>query len=280
MIAFAAAVLVGASVAIASGRMVERRQHSAASLVGTRKAQAGSSIVLGIGASAVGFGVLFVLTGSAGIALPLSLGFACLPRLILVRRAQAASRRCLEAWPDALRSIRSSLLAGRSMHVALCELVESGPQALRPVFARYARLAVTLDQSDALEAIRDESGDPYVDRIVEVLVAAVDAGPATVLDIIDDLAEAAMEDLQLRMRIETAGLEQRINAGMIMAVPIAMLLLLNTVSPVYHEFFASQLGFLVVSLGMALSLAGMVCVRRLAVLPSEPRVFFTEGSLT
>ncbi len=235
-----------------------------------------SSILLGLASTGIGFLLLLAITGTVGIALPLSLGCALVPRLIVVRRVAAARRRTLEAWPDALRSIRSSLLAGRSLHAALTELVTSGPQALRPVFTRYSRLASTLDQAAALEVIRDEVSDPYVDRIVEVLIAAADAGPATVLDIIDDLAEAAMDDLQLRMRVETAGLEQRINAGLIMVVPVVMLLLLNSVSPIYRTFYASGAGLAVVSAGMGLSMIGMLAVRKLAVLPEEPRVFVRE----
>jgi tight adherence protein B len=273
-----AAIGVGGFSALVTRQVMSARRAAPPKLVGAARTGISRVVVLGIGAALAGFVLLLAMTGSPGIAMPISVGFAFLPHVVLVRRAHAANRRTLEAWPEALRAIRSSLLAGRSLHAALSDLVHAGPQPLRPMFFRYVRVAATLDQGAALEVIRDESDDPYVDRIVEVLVAAVDAGPATVLDIIDDLAEAAMEDLQLRMRIETAGLEQRINAGMIMAVPIGMLLLLNSVSPMYRSFYNSPLGFTVVSLGMGLSLLGMLTVRRLAVLPSEPRVFASKRS--
>lgn len=268
---FLAAACVGACIALLAYELANRpRAH------GARAAQRTESIndtVYGITSVLLGYLVLMVITGTSSIALPLSVGCFFLPKVVVSRRREVRTKRLLEAWPDALRSIRSSLLAGRSLHTALVELVDNGPIALRPVVRRYERLAVTLDQNDALEVIRDESADPFVDRIIEVLIAASAAGPATVIDIMDDLADAALDDLSLRMRIETAGLEQRLNAGIIMAIPIALLLLMNSSSDIYANFYDTSAGLVVVTIGMALAVGGMGLIRRLSVLPSEPRVF-------
>lgn len=273
----AASTCVGIAVAAFAYHLATRPRSP-----GERPARRSESIgdtVFGIVAVLVGYLVLVGITGTTSIALPMSVGCFFLPRVLAARRRKVRDKRVLEAWPDALRSIRSSLLSGRSLHTALTELVENGPVVLRPVMRRYERLAVTLDQNDALEVIRDESADPFVDRIIEVLIAAAAAGPATVIDIMDDLADAALEDLSLRMRIETAGLEQRLNAGIIMAIPIALLLLVNSASPIYTDFYDSPAGLVVVSIGMVLAVGGMALIRRLSMLPTEPRVFHRDGGL-
>jgi tight adherence protein B len=266
-----AAACVGMFVAALSSDLM--RRHTIATTGSVRSSESGQDFVLGATAVVLGYLVLMAVTGTTNIALPMALGCFLLPRLIASRRRAARHKQLLEAWPDALRSIRSSLLAGRSLHTSLVELVENGPAALRPVVSRYERLAVTLDQNDALEVIRDESADPFVDRIIEVLIAASDAGPATVIDIMNDLADAALDDLALRMRVDTAGLEQRLNAAIIMSIPILLLLLLNGASPIYSDFYASSAGLVVVMIGMGMAVFGMVLIRRLSVLPAEPRVF-------
>ncbi len=273
-----AAASIGVFCALVASSVL--RSQTSTSKRSARVRRSSTSLAARLGAGVVAFFVLMVITGTSNIAVPMAVVASFLPVSVIAKRRAQAQRRMLECWPDALRSLRSSLLAGRSLHAGLLQLVHSGPVALRPTMARYQRLAATIDQTDALEAIRADAEDPFVDRIVEVLMAATEAGPATVLDIIDDLADAAIEDLQLRGRVETAGLEQTLNAGIIMAVPILMLLLVNATSPMYRSYYAGDFGFITMVIGLGLGYGGYRLVKRLATLPSEPRIFDGAGAAT
>ena len=80
-----------------------------------------------------------------------------------------------EAWPDGIRDILASVVAGRSVGQAVTTLAVSGPEPLRAAFARFPLLARMLGTVAALEVVKEELGDPTSDRIIEVLILAHDA---------------------------------------------------------------------------------------------------------
>ena len=221
--------------------------------------------------------VALLLTGTLVVSLLPALAVAALPRRHFARaRARTASERTA-AWPDALRSITASLAAALSLHEALVALRHSGPPALRPVFDRYARLSGTLDQRAALEAVREELADPVSDRVIEVLILAVEQGPSIVLEVLGDLARATTLDLQLAQRVETAQLEQRLNAKAVLILPYLMLVLLCARDGAFRDFYGTGAGLIVVAVGGAMSLGGMAVINRLGRQPVEERVFGAAG---
>src|SRR6266508_3531624 len=158
-----------------------------------------------------------------------------------------------------------------SLHRGLVELGRSGPEPLRDVFARY-EIAAGLDQTAALRAIRQDLSDPVSDRIIEVLLVAQSKGTKVVVDILRDLADHTAADLRLGEEIETANLEKRIEARSAVALPFAVLILLCSSSEPYREFYSTPRGAVVIALGAAMSLAGMMIISRLGRTAREPRV--------
>jgi tight adherence protein B len=163
-----------------------------------------------------------------------------------------------------------------SLHQALLALASTGPTQLRPVFTRYSSLSFTLDSATALEVIREELADPVSDRIVEDLLLALEQGPAVVVDIMADLSRSTVEDLQVLDRVETAQLEQRLNARAVFVLPFLFLILLTFRPGPGREFYASGAGLAVILVGTSMSLIGMALVRRLSLMPEEPRVFAVD----
>lgn len=228
-------------------------------------------------AGAATFGLVWVITSIPMVALPPALAVALTPRWWFAQQRRKLARARLEAWPEALRSIVASVSSSMSLHQALLVLATTGPNELRPVFARYSSLSFTLDSATALEVIREELADPVSDRIIEDLLLALEQGPAVVVDIMAELARSTIEDLQVLDRVETAQLEQRLNARAVFVLPFLFLVLLTFRPGPGREFYASGAGVAVIVLGTSLSLLGMVLVRRLGRLPEEPRVFAVDG---
>jgi tight adherence protein B len=231
-----------------------------------------SSIFAGVAT----FLFVWLLTSVPLVALPPSIAVALVPRFYFAQQRRKLARARLEAWPEALRSIVASVSSSMSLHQALLALANSGPMQLRPVFARYSSLSFTLDSATALEVVREELADPVSDRVIEDLLLALEQGPAVVIDIMVDLSRSTVEDLQVLDRVETAQLEQRLNARAVFVLPFLFLILLTVQPGPGRDFYASAAGVAVITVGTGLSLLGMVIVRQLSRLPEEPRVFAVD----
>lgn len=228
-----------------------------------------SSIFAGL----VMFLLVVTITSLPLVAVAPAVAVALVPRFYFAQQRRHLARARLEAWPEALRSIIGAVSSSMSLHQALLLLATSGPTELRPVFNRYSSLSFTLDSATALEVIREELADPVSDRIVEDLLLALEQGPAVVIDIIDDLAHSTVEDLHVLDRVETAQLEQRLNARAVFVLPFLFLILLTYRPGPGRDFYSSPAGVAVIVVGTTLSLVGMYIVSRLGRLPEEPRVF-------
>jgi tight adherence protein B len=212
-------------------------------------------------------------TGSVLVALVPAIGVGLIPGAYVRSRAQRRHNERVAAWPDALRSLVSALQAGTSLHQALVELGHSGPVPLRAVWVRYQRLTDHgLTEARALEVVRTELADPLSDRVCEVLTVATTKGSRIALQVLRDIADATAADVQLNERLQTEALEQRLNARAVFALPWIVLVLLCGRPGPFRDFYASGSGAGVLLLAGAMSTAGIILVRRLSQLPTEPRV--------
>lgn len=230
-------------------------------------------------AGAVGtFLVVWALAGAAPVAIVPAVAIGTLPRSWFARQRVQRKRERLAAWPDALRDMVANLEAPMPLHPALVELARTGPESLRPVWRRYASLTSALEHRAALEAIRRELADPVSDRIIEVLLVAHEQGTAVVLDLLRDLAESTTDDIRLLDTIETAQLEQRIEARVVAILPFVVLVMLTSRSEDYRSFYSTPLGVVVIIIGAILTLIGTLVIQRLGRIREETRVLVGPGA--
>lgn len=251
---------------------------------GTRSGRAGGDVGPGrlwAGSAVLGLVALALLWGLTGIPAACVVPAAAvgaLPHLVLARRRTRRLRRIQEAWPDGLRELRAAITAGLSLHGALVALVRDGPPVLREALLDLPALAEVTGVVPALETVREELADATTDRVVEVLILAHERGGPLLPQVLADLAEATARDLRTREGIETAALEQRLNAGAVFALPWLVLLLLILRPGVFRTFYAGPGGLPVVALGAVLSSVGLWAVLRLSRQPVEERVLGTGES--
>ncbi len=232
----------------------------------------GQFVAASVGGALATGTVVFAVAKALPVALVPALAAGLAPRWYFARQRERLQRARLLGWPDALRDLLAHLDSAMSLHRALVELGRTGPQPLRATFTRYATLAAAVDARPALEAVREELADPVSDRIIAVLVAALDQGTRAVRDIIVALAEASTEDVRLQDEIRTRQLEHRIEAAASVVMPFVVLTLLCVGSQPFRSFYATPAGFAVVAVGTAMSAVGLAVIRRLGRLPDEPRV--------
>lgn len=231
------------------------------------------------GTAGVGGLTIAVLTGIPALAAIAAVSGGMLPIIVVDRRHAAAVHARRSAWPDALRDITTRLRSGASVHAALVDLAQLGPVPLRPAFQRYEALAAALDHRAALETVRNELAEALSDRIVEVLLVAFDQGTSIVIDVLDDLAESAVDELRLLADIDTAQLESKLEARSAAALPFVVLALLCAGSVGYRSFYASAAGTVVILVGFAMSLVGVGLITRLGRAETEPQRLVVGGDV-
>lgn len=280
--AFSSAVAAYLIAATLLGRTPEfRRWRPRPAAVSDRQTwliQAGTDLTprqFWVGSLVVGcitFGLLVMVTATPATAVVPAVVVGLLPRAYFARQRSQRMRQLQEAWPDGIRDLVANTAAGTSLNQAIEALATSGPTALREAFARYPSLARMVGVVPALEIVKEELADPTSDRVIEVLILAHERGGHILTDILRNLATATTRDVRAQEEIHTDGLEQRINARAVFALPWLVLLVLTIQDGFFRDFYRSPAGLLVVVIGALLSTFGLVVVSRLAREPVEQRV--------
>lgn len=225
------------------------------------------------GVSALTFLLVYAVTGLVAVSVVPALVVASLPRAYFARKRGRRTAEVLQAWPDGLRDLVSSVRSGASLPSAIESLAAFGPVPIREAFQGFGVYARSLGVVPALEMVKDDLGDPTSDRVIEVLILAYERGGAVVPEILDDLAEATTRDLWTLEQVRTEALEQKINSRVVFVLPWIVLVAMTARSGAFREFYSTPVGIGVVAIGGILSLLGIAIASKLGRRPSEPRVF-------
>jgi tight adherence protein B len=276
--ATAAALLGGTLVGVPLTMRRWRPRHAGRESWEDRLRQSGAQVTVLqflAGSIAAGLGTVVLVTavtGSPFVGIVPAIAVSALPASYFSRRRARMLREVQAAWPDALRDVLASIAAGRSLLQAMQSLGDHGPERLRETFARVAGRARMTGLGPALEAAKEELADPVSDRVLEVLLLADETGGAIVRLVLADLVTSITKDLEVAEQVETDGLEMRINARAVVALPWAVLVALTAGRGPFRDFYQSGAGVATIAVGLLLSVAGFLLVTRLGRTPSEPRV--------
>lgn len=233
--------------------------------------------------SAALFGFTFIVVAAAtrvpAIALAPAFAAAGIPKMNIERARRKRVEAIRRAWPDGLRDVHASVVAGASLQHALSTMAIDGPEPLREPFRSFDGLARMIGVPAALDAVREDLADPISDRILEILVLAYERGGSIVVTILADLIRSATLELKLSEEIDAASLESRINARAVLVLPWAVLGFLCLGNADFRAFYASPSGALVVIAGAAASFFGAWLLRRLGAPQVEHRVFRVDSTL-
>lgn len=268
--------------AVAAGGILSIIARRGARSLPRRSAQSGhlgvelSRAQFWLTAAGAGFATFLVLLATTRIvivAVVPSVVVATFPRSYYARRRARQLAELLEAWPDGLRDLVSSVRTGASLSTAIENLGRFGPEPLRVAFGGFGIYARSLGVAPALEMIRSDLADPTSDRVIEVLILAHQRGGAVIPAILNDLANATTRDVWTLEQVRSEGLEQKINSRIVFVLPWVVLVAMTAQSSAFRDFYSSSAGALVVTVGGVMSLAGMVIASRIGAQPAEPRVF-------
>lgn len=266
--ALAGALVVGGLIALVLGLrpspIVERPSRPRKVRTVTRQTR--MLLLGGLAAGIVGF----LVTGWVLALVIVPVAFVGLP--ILLSSSSAAQRiERLEAMEEWTRSLSGVLTVGVGLEQALVATLRSTPAAIAPEVTRLvARLRARWVTEDALRAFADELDDATGDLVAANLILGSRRRGAGLASVLEGLAESVAADVRARRQVEADRAKPRATARWVTLISVGVLVIL-AVSGTYVEPYQSALGQVILVALLAMYVATLVWMKRMAIGRSMPR---------
>ncbi|MGN6252556.1 MAG: type II secretion system F family protein [Marmoricola sp.] len=266
--ALAGALVVGGLIALVVGLrpapVVERTSRPSR----VRKLTKQTRMLL-LGGVAAGV-VAFLVTGWVLALVVVPVAFVGLP--VLLSSSSAAQRiERLEAMEEWTRSLSGVLTVGVGLEQALVATLRSTPAAISPEVTRLvARLRARWNTEDALRAFADELDDTTGDLVAANLILGARRRGAGLASVLEGLAESVAADVRARRQVEADRAKPRATARWVTLISVGVLVIL-AVSGTYVEPYQSPLGQVILVALLAMYVATLVWMKRMAIGRAMPR---------
>lgn len=215
--------------------------------------------------------LVYAWTGVAAVAVIVSAICAPVPQMLVAARARAWAKKSREAWPEVIDSLVSGVRAGAGLPELLAELGETGPEELRPAFAKFALDYRAEGRFDtALTRLKGRLADPVADRIVEALRLAREVGGADLSVLLRDLGVLLREDARVRGELE-ARQSWTVNAARLAVVAPWLVLVMISAQPRAAAVWNTPAGILILVSGAGVCVVAYLAMRAVGRLSSDPR---------
>lgn len=266
--ALAGALVVGGLIALVVGLrpspVVERPSRPRKVRTVTRQTR-----MLLLGGLSTGI-VASLVTGWVLALVIVPVAFVGLP--ILLSSSSAAQRiERLEAMEEWTRSLSGVLTVGVGLEQALVATLRSTPAAIAPEVTRLvARLRARWVTEDALRAFADELDDATGDLVAANLILGSRRRGAGLASVLEGLAESVAADVRARRQVEADRAKPRATARWVTLISVGVLVVL-AVSGTYVEPYQSALGQVILVALLAMYVATLVWMKRMAIGRAMPR---------
>ncbi len=208
-----------------------------------------------IGWLVTGQPILGILTGALGLGAPYG---------IMIQRAARRQAGLTSQLPDALDMLSSALRSGYALTRGF-QVVSS--QMHPPISEEFHRVLqevqVGISVSDALNGLLTRSGSYDLELVVAAMQTQLTMG-GNLSEVLDNIAGMIRERVRLQGEIDAATSEGRMSAGILVAMPIVMALLISAVSPGYLDpLFEERLGIMMLMAAGGLMLMGVLIIKKL-----------------
>jgi tight adherence protein B len=215
------------------------------------------------------------VTGLAVLSVPAAAGGASLVRAAVLARCRSLQAMRQDAVLEATRMLRQLLETGAtSVNQAIAALSERGPVALRPEFRRIA--SKSIGRRQAWREARERIGEPLFDMLAAAVLIQRPGG-GELAPLFADLESSVTAAQEVEREARALQSQARSASSIIVALPMAFLLILSALHSPYLDAFHETAGevFLLAMLGVMA--AGYVWMRRLLDLPGLQRVRLTDA---
>jgi len=199
--------------------------------------------------------ILGILTGALGLGAPY---------MYMVQRAARRQAALTSQLPDALDMLSSALRSGYALTRGF-QVVSS--QMHPPISEEFQRVLqevqVGISVSDALDGLLVRSDSYDLELVVAAMQTQLTMG-GNLSEVLDNIAGMIRERVRLQGEIDAATSEGRMSAGILVAMPIVMALIISAVSPGYLDpLFSERLGIMLLMGAGLLMLTGVLIIKKM-----------------
>jgi tight adherence protein B len=229
---------------------------------GEALARVSTATLLAAGGAA--FGVVAAVALTHWIALGIVAGVLGAMAPGALARARAARRRLArqEALAQVADRLRNAVRSGRDLPEALVMAADSPPAALAEEMATLRELVRRRGAHQALEAMAEGSGDPFLQRFSRTLSGAYQSG-SKLASLLGAVSEAAWLETRTAREVRTRQTSVRLAANLMGVIPLVTLLYLKAANPAFLAAYSRPVGQAVMLVGFALVGAGWWIARGL-----------------
>lgn len=218
------------------------------------------SLVLAIGSTFI----VYAVTSMVLVALPVGLGMASVPFVLLRMRKNRRVATFNKALPDAIDMMSRSLRAGHSMAAAIGIVAE---QAVAPVSLEFGEVFKKqnfgLPMRDAMLQMLDRVPSQDLRVLVTGIMVQKDTG-GNLVDILDRIVFVIRERLRIQGEIKTHTAQGRMTGWILCALPPIMMVLINMINPGYSKVLTSDpFGRTILYIGIGLLALGAFVIRQI-----------------
>jgi tight adherence protein B len=225
--------------------------------------RAGEFLVVVVAAAFAGLAVGCML-GGLFVGLILAVGIAGGSRTalgVLVNRRRAKFEAQLE---QTLPLMAGSLRAGFGIMQTLDAVARESDTPTSDEFGRVVMESrLGRDLGDSLSALSERISSEDFDFVVQAIDIHREVG-GDLAEVLTNVANTIRDRNRVRRQIQTLTAEGRISAGILLALPIVMFFVVQTINPDYlHELTGTSVGRVMLAVGLALMTVGALWMRRL-----------------
>ncbi len=215
------------------------------------------------------------MTGLAVLAVPGAVGGAWLVRAKVTARGRARQVVRQDAVLEATRMLRQLLETGAtSVNQAIAVLAERGPVALRTEFRLIA--ARSVGRRQAWKEARERVAEPLFDMLAAAVLIQRPGG-GELVPLFADLESSVSAAQEVEREARALQAQARSASTIIVALPIAFLVILSSLRSPYLDAFHKPEGEVFLLAMLAVMAAGYTWMRRLLQLPGLQRVRLSDA---
>ncbi len=215
------------------------------------------------------------LTGLAVLGVPGAVGGVWLVRAAVTSQGRARQVVRQDAVLEATRMLRQLLETGAtSVNQAIAILAERGPVAMRPEFRLIA--ARSVGRRQAWKQARDRVGEPLFDMLAAAVLIQRPGG-GELVPLFADLESAVSAAQEVEREARALQAQARSASTIIVALPIAFLVILSSMRSPYLDTFHRPVGEAFLLAMLAVMASGYLWMRRVLRLPGLQRVRLSDA---
>jgi tight adherence protein B len=226
--------------------------------------QAGTLIAITTIAAMVSALAVYAITGNLLLSVPCALACIAAPLFLLRWRRERHIAAFNAVLPDAIEMCARSLRAGHSVIAAIGIVAEEAPEPAKSEFAEvFRKQNYGVAMRDALIQMLDHMPSPDLRMVVTAILVQKDTG-GNLAEIMDRVVSLIRDRIRIQAEVRVHTAQGRFTGWVLCLLPIALLLLINFISPGYSRvLFQDGPGRKLLYTGAALLTLGAYSIRHI-----------------